>query len=174
MGRRLQSLGEIVRCGIKLVPYESNPGFPPAHCSGYATMSVRRFPHSETRTTGPRITTVWPRINLASFCVKPRMLGDFTRKRKKKKKSVHLNPMALFISPKASLKYLQFVQKHLKVSRTLHCKFNLKAHTWNNINIWSWEKKRKQQIFTLVPKSVSVWMANVTLPRLNEKPVFRT
>lgn len=43
----------------------------------------------------------------------------------------------LFYFQKASLKYLQFVQKHLKVSRTLHCKFNLKAHTWNNINISS-------------------------------------
>lgn len=43
----------------------------------------------------------------------------------------------LFYCRKASLKYLQFVQKHLKVSRTLHCKFNLKAHTWDNIDISS-------------------------------------
>lgn len=49
----------------------------------------------------------------------------------------------LFYFQKASLKYLQFVQKHLKVSRTLHCKFNLKAHTWNNINISSWQKQKK-------------------------------
>lgn len=51
----------------------------------------------------------------------------------------------LFYFQKASLKYLQFVQKHLKVSRTLHCKFNLKAHTWNNINISSWQKQEKKQ-----------------------------
>lgn len=50
----------------------------------------------------------------------------------------------LFYFQKASLKYLQFVQKHLKVSRTLHCKFNLKAHTWNNINISSWQKQKKK------------------------------
>lgn len=43
----------------------------------------------------------------------------------------------LFYCQKASLKYLQFVQKHLKVSRILHCKFNLKAHTWNNTKISS-------------------------------------
>lgn len=53
------------------------------------------------------------------------------------KKGVIAQIQWLFYFQKASLKYLQFVQKHLKVSRTLHCKFNLKAHTWNNINISS-------------------------------------
>lgn len=76
-----------------------------------------------------------------------------------------------FYFEKASFKYLQFVQKHLKVSRTLHCKFNLKAHTWN-INISSW----KTEMVTLVPKKRCRFsMTDVILQSpYSEKPVLLT
>lgn len=80
--------------------------------------------------------------------------------KKTKKCNVTAEIQWLFYFQKASLKYLQFVQKHLKVSRTLHGKFNLKARTWNNIDISSWRKsKRKEAFLTLVPKKNGVTAA---------------